>query len=234
MRRADVHRHHALPLGDRSVGAALPLQDLGHQAPVARLLRLQRLGLLDLGGRLVEQVVLHQHLGQARAAVGLRRPPSAQRLPGVDRGVLLVRLELHLAQAQDRHLVVRRQAQQALPGVERAAVLRPAPGEIRQLAQRRRVVSEARDRAIQLGARLFLRRGAELALDEIDREPWIAGRQVRERRQLGGDLVFAAQAIEQRGHAAADLHVARLPRLRVACRLERAVQIAELVAHLAQ
>ena len=62
----------------------------------------------------------------------------------------------------------------------------------------------------------------------------IAGRQARQRRQLGGDLVFAAQAIEQRGHAAADLDVARLSRLRVARRLERAVQVAELVAHLAQ
>ena len=93
---------------------------------------------------------------------------------------------------------------------------------------------EADDGLVERGGSFLAVSAPHLTIDQIDGKLGIVGQPSHQLLQSRGGLALVAQLIVERGHPAPELDVARRRRQRGACGHERAIQIAQGVAHAPQ
>ncbi len=193
-----------------------------------------RLRALRLFDRVVQEVVIEQQLAQAQVPLRRGGGPPQHGGPGPAGVVALARLELRFAEPDDGDLAGRVDANQSRPGGERPFVVAQARGGLGQGLQRGRLAREPRQRAIEAGVRRRAISVAPLSLAQADGKSdlgWESARQISSREDR---LLVPAETIEEPQQALAERGVARRQRRGLLRGGERAVQIAELFADLAQ
>ncbi len=144
------------------------------------------------------------------------------------------RLELRLAEPHDSDLAGGIDVHEPRPGRDRSLVVAPACGRFGQCLERSRFARQAPERAIEGGGRRRAVPVAPLSFAKGGGKADLGGEPAHQILRHRDRLLVAAEPIEESQQAVAESGVARRERLGLLGSRQRAVQIAELLADLAE
>jgi hypothetical protein len=225
---------HDVPFADGIFDLAVALEDSRQQTVGGDVARVHGLRPSGFCRSLRTHVVVQQHLGQPQVTGHAATGAVTQRGPDPLCILLVAALELGFADADDRHLVLRIDAAEALPPRERARRIAPARSGECQLGQRGPIAGEARERTIQGRSGVVAPAAAHLSVDEVYHRSRVRRHPARQRLARVGRFLIPAQTIQQRYDLSGQIGIAWREFLGRAKRRQRALQITELVSHLAE